>query len=99
MAIKIDDQNVFQPDASVTCGEDGDDDALILTAPIIVVELLSPSTAARAKLVDDFRLASVRHYLIVRTEQRSAIHHRRNAGDIIETRLIGGGRIELSPPG
>ena len=61
-------------------------DAIKLRDPMIVVEVLSPSTSARdvgAKLEDYFRLPSVQHYLIVRTENRTIIHHARGEDGII----------------
>ena len=51
--------------------------------PIIVVEVVSPSSLARdagAKLEDYFRLPSVQHYLILKTENRTIIHHQRARG-------------------
>ena len=70
--------------------------------PIIVVEVLSPSTRARdagAKLEDYFRLPSVRHYLIVKTDTRSVIHHRKDETGQIATRIVHSGELELAPPG
>ena len=67
-----------------------------------MVEVLSPSTRARdtgAKLEDYFRLPTVRHYLIVKTESRSVIHHGRDAAGEIRTRILRGGSLELDPPG
>ena len=69
---------------------------------MIVVEVLSPSTATRdtgAKLADYFRLPSVRHYLIVRTDRPTVIHHRRGGGEVIETRIVTAGALALAPPG
>jgi Putative restriction endonuclease len=69
---------------------------------MIVVEVLSPSSHARdtgAKLADYFRLGSVRHNLIVRTEDRTISHHERNAAGTITTRIIREASIRLSPPG
>lgn len=48
---------------------------------------------------DYFRLPSIRHYLIVRTEDKTIIHHARNADGTILTRIVQGGPIELAPPG
>jgi Uma2 family endonuclease len=67
-----------------------------------VVEVLSPRTATRdtgAKLADYFRLSSLRHYLIVRTDRPTVIHHRRGDGELIETRIVTSGGIGLDPPG
>jgi Uma2 family endonuclease len=69
---------------------------------VLVVEVLSPSTATRdtgAKLADYVRLPGLRHYLIVRTDQPTVIHHRRGDGDLIETRIVTSGAVLLDPPG
>lgn len=102
MAVKIDDHTAYEPDAMVQCGDRLADDALLVPAPVIVVEVLSPSTRARdagAKLDDYFRLPSVRHYLLAKTERPTIIHHRRVDDDTIATRIVTGGIIELDPPG
>jgi Uma2 family endonuclease len=67
-----------------------------------VVEVLAPSSRARdagAKLADYFRLDSVRRYLIVRTEDRTIIHHERDAAGTIITRIARDSPNKLSPPG
>lgn len=113
MAVEIDAGTVYEPDVAVRCGPRLPDDAVKMTDPAIVVEVLSPPTPARcgrqtgstrardagAKLADYFRLPSVRHYLIVRTEDQTIIHHARNADGTILTRIVRGGPIELDPPG
>ena len=69
---------------------------------MVVVEVLSPSTRARdagAKLADYFRLPSVRHYLILRTDTRSAIHHARGEDGAIATAIVTEGVLRLDPPG
>jgi Uma2 family endonuclease len=102
MTVKIDEHTAYEPDAQVHCGERLADDTVIVPAPVIVVEVLSPSTATRdtgAKLADYFRLASLQHYLIVRTDRPTVIHHRRGDGDVIETRVVTAGSLQLDPPG
>jgi Uma2 family endonuclease len=102
MTVKIDDHTAYEPDALVHCEQALADDAVIVPAPVIVVEVLSPSTATRdtgAKLADYFRLPSLRHYLIVRTDRPTVIHHRRGEGEIIETRIVTSGDLLLDPPG
>jgi Uma2 family endonuclease len=102
MTVKIDERTAYEPDAVVHCGEVLADDAVIVPAPVIVVEVLSPSTAARdtgAKLADYFGLPSVGHYLIVRTDRPTVIHHRRGDGELIETRIVTAGELQLDPPG
>lgn len=102
MAVEVDAATTYEPDALVRCGAPLPDDAVKVTDPVIIVEVLSPSTRARdagAKLEDYFRLPSVRHYLIVKTENRTVIHHARDAAGSIATRIIRDGPIVLYPPG
>ena len=102
MAVRVDDATVYEPDASVRCGERLDDDAVEFADPVIVVEVLSPSTRARdagAKLQDYFRLPSVEHYVILRTDTQSAIHHAKAEGGTIVTRIVTEGPLSLDPPG
>ncbi len=103
LSVRIADDLVYEPDALVRCGERLDDDALVIVDPVVVVEVLSPSTRGRdagAKLEDYFRLPSVRHYLIVKTDSRSVIHHRRgeSEGELL-TRVTAVGELVLDPPG
>jgi Uma2 family endonuclease len=74
-AVVIDDSTVYEPDAFVRCGPALDGDVARIADPVIVVEVLSRSTKGRdtsSKLVDYFRIPSVRHYLIAR---RRSGHH------------------------
>jgi Uma2 family endonuclease len=101
MSVEIDEDTVYEPDALVRCGDRLPDEAVKIADPVIVVEVLSPSSRARdagAKLEDYFRLPSVRHYLIVKTENRSVIHHRKDDAGEIATRILRAGRLELDPP-
>jgi Uma2 family endonuclease len=64
--------------------------------------VLSPSTGTRdtgAKLAEYFRVASLRQYLIVRTDRPTVIQHRRGDADLIETRIVTAGTLKLDPPG
>jgi len=92
----------YEPDAVVHCGSRLPDDAVTVPDPLIVVEVLSPSTSAtdRAwKLQEYFRLPSLRHYLIVWADKPQIAHHRRGDGGVIETHAILGGEVRLEPPG
>ncbi len=44
MAVRVDDSNVFEPDASVRCGPRLVGDVTLILDPVIVVEVASPST-------------------------------------------------------
>ncbi|HEY6433448.1 MAG TPA: Uma2 family endonuclease [Acetobacteraceae bacterium] len=101
MTVEIDDDTDYEPDALINCGDPIANDAIAAPNPVVIVEVLSPSTQsidAGGKLADYFRLASVQHYLLVRPLRREIIHHRR-AGDRIETMVVGDGYVELDPPG
>jgi len=101
LTVEVDAQTDYEPDALVNCGPPLPLDAVAATNPVVVVEVLSPSTQsidAGDKLADYFRLPSVRHYLLVRTRRREVVHHER-LGDRIETRIVNTGTIALDPPG
>jgi Uma2 family endonuclease len=71
-------------------------------APVVVVEVLSPSTRridASAKLAGYFRLPSVAHYLNVDPAEPLVVHHARGSGETILTRVVTQGTIALDPPG
>jgi Uma2 family endonuclease len=102
MTIRIDDATAYEPDALVYCGEKLAPSALEVPNPLIVVEVLSPSTRrldVSLKLAGYFRLPSVAHYLIPDPNEPFILHHARGAGDTILTRVITGGSITLDPPG
>jgi Uma2 family endonuclease len=102
VSVRIDEQTVYEPDALVRCGPRTSRDATEATDPIIVVEVASPSSRgidAGVKLAGYFSLPSVRHYLIVDTDKRIVIHHRRDEEGAISVRVLPGGRLSLDPPG
>ena len=102
VTVRIDEQTTYQPGAMVYCGDRVGDDAIEVNTPVIAVEVLSPSTATRDlrdKLVGYFRAPSLHHYLIVDADRRVVIHHKRGAGELIETRILSEGVLQLGPPG
>ena len=102
MTVRVDDETAFEPDALVYCGPRVDGDQIDVPNPIIVVEVISPSTKeydTSAKLAGYFQVPSVRHYLIVDPLGRLIIHHARQADATILTRIHTGGAIDLTPPG
>jgi Uma2 family endonuclease len=102
MTVRIDDATAHEPDALVYCGEKLPPSAIEVPNPVIVVEVLSPSTRhidASTKLADYFRVPSVTHYLIVDADGPLFIHHARSGGETILTRIIRDGMLVLDPPG
>ncbi len=102
MTVEVDEDTDYEPDAIVTCGDRIPGNAVAVTNPIIVVEVLSPSTSGvdtGQKLEGYFRVPSIQHYLIVRTNKPAVIHHRRGGDGPILTHIIQSGSITLDPPG
>ncbi|MDO9710457.1 Uma2 family endonuclease [Paracraurococcus lichenis] len=102
VAVRVDDGTVYMPDVLVRCGSRLPRGTIIVPDPLIVVEVLSPSTAATdagAKLEDYFRIPSVMHYLMLRTDRRTIIHHARDEAGGITTRILRSGALVLDPPG
>ena len=100
--VRIDRHTSFEPDALVYCGPRLPDDTIEIPEPVLVVEILSPSTAHRdvsAKLAGYLRLPSIRHYLIVDPDRRLVLHHARGEGNLIATRIVSEGALVLHPPG
>jgi len=101
VAVRVNKSTVFEPDAQVYCGPEAPPDAL-LVEPVIVVEVLSPSTGKNdtlGKLVGYFQLPSIRHYLIVDPDERLVVHHQRGEGDALLTHIHRDGAVRLDPPG
>ena len=90
------------PDVVIQCGAEPDSMAMVIESPLIVVEVVSPSSERDdidTKLMDYFSVASIRHYLIVFSERRAVVHHQRNERGTIDTRIVADGDIALDPPG
>jgi Uma2 family endonuclease len=102
MTVRINDSTAYEPDAVVYCGSKLASTAIEVPDPVIVVEVLSPSTRhidLAVKLADYFRLRSVAHYLIVDPEKPRIVHHARSTNETILTRIVSEGIIALDPPG
>jgi Uma2 family endonuclease len=102
LSVRIDPRKSYEPDASVVCGPYRSGDTIAVDDPIIVLEVLSPNTAAidhSRKLSGYFSLSSLQPYLILDPDQRVVIHHKRGVGDAIETRVLTDGVARLDPPG
>jgi Uma2 family endonuclease len=102
VGVAINDKTLRIPDVSVQCGAEPDPDSLVIESPLIVVEVVSPSSErddTGTKLLDYFSVASIRHYLIIFSEKRVVVHHQRNEGGSVDTRISRDGEIALTPPG
>lgn len=102
MTVRVDEGTAHEPDALVYCGPELPPSAIEVPNPVIVVEVLSPSTRridGSAKLAGYFRLPSVLHYLIIDPRKPLIVHHARGTGDTLLTRIVTEGLIKLEPPG
>jgi Uma2 family endonuclease len=103
LGVKIDDTTVFEPDALVNCGAPISRGSLIAPNPVIVVEVISPTSTRRdlaVKFTNYFRHPGVQHYLVVVMENRTVIQHSRAEDDTLKTRIARlGDRLTLDPPG
>lgn len=102
MTVRITSRTAYEPDALVVCPPPADLNTMEIPNPVIVVEVLSPSTAADdhgVKLDGYFSLPSVAHYLILDADRRVMIWHKRAQAGAIETRVVRDGVIRLDPPG
>lgn len=100
--VRISETTAFEPDALVYCGAELPGDSVEVPTPVIVVEVLSPGSEGRDmrdKLAGYFELSSVAHYLILDPDERLLIHHARQSGDTLTTRILRDGALRLDPPG
>ncbi len=102
MAVRVDNETIYEPDAMVRCGPRLPGGTTIILDPVIVVEVVSPSSQridALTKLTYYFHNPHIMHYLIVIATNRQIIHHRRGEGSRINTSIHHSGIIEFDPPG
>lgn len=91
VAVRIDQNTVREPDVAVYSGAP-DDDASLLSDPVLVVEVLSPSSVksdTADKYHDYFSLPSLQHYLIVDADAKTIVHHHRLSADEISRETCG----------
>jgi Uma2 family endonuclease len=102
MTVVIDDEHAREPDAAVQCGVAFTPDTLILEAPVIVVEVTSPSSErddTGDKLLEYALVPSIQHYLIVNPFKKAVVHHARTQSRDFATRIASAGALDLTPPG
>ena len=100
--VRIDPTNANEPDALVYAGPRRSGKTIELSDPVIVVEVVSPSSGKRdrvRKRHDYFSLASVEHYLVVDPEDRSVLHFDKGNWQGDGRRLELSDVATLTPPG
>lgn len=102
LAVVIDETTSYEPDVLVNCGPPVAPHSMKATNPLVVVEVLSPSTRnidKSIKIPDYFRVPGLVHYLIVDLGRRNVLHYRRTADGTITVAILREGAIQLDPPG
>jgi Uma2 family endonuclease len=102
LTVPIDRHTAYVPDALVNCGPHLPGDQMTAPAPVIVVEVMSPTSEhsdTSAKLIGYFKLPSVRHYLIIDPPARTITHHARADDGKVVARVLSSGSFRLDPPG
>lgn len=103
MAIKLPNDDVYEPDAFVRCGASLGPDVLYVTDPVLIFEVTSPSTSRidlSVKRVAYFQAPSVQHVVTVALKERMVIHDQRgDAPDRLSTTILSGGTRRFDPPG
>jgi Uma2 family endonuclease len=102
LGVAVDEGTVYVPDALVNCGEPGTPDTMIAPNPVVVVEVLSPSTSkfdTTSKLADYFRVPGLAHYVIVDLGRRHVLHYRRQPDGAIMVAILKDGELAFDPPG
>lgn len=102
MAVPINATSAFEPDALLYLGAAISDNQLTAPDPVVVVEVLSPTTAhidRGIKLTGYFSLPSLLHYLIVDPDTMSVTHHARTMDGTVSDATYSSGAIRLDPPG
>lgn len=101
VTLQVTDDVFYYPDVMVASGPSAGDPR-IETAPCMVVEVVSPSTATidrREKLTLYKRIPTLKAYLIVDQEMRRVERHWRGEdGSWWDADLVGGGRIPVPCP-
>lgn len=102
LTVKIDEYTSYEPDALVNCGPAVPGSSIVAPSPVVIVEVLSPSTAGidkQVKMTDYFRLASVQHFIVVDLTRNLVVHFRRAENGTVSAAFLSDGDIVLDPPG
>ena len=102
LGVRAGESTIYIPDVLVRCGPPLASNETIAPDPVIIVEVLSPSTQSvdlGAKLAGYFRLGTVRHFVLVDAEQKLLIHHERTEAGQIVTHIVRDGTLRFDPPG
>lgn len=85
------DHAYFYPDVFVTCDPTDHQAEYMMRAPIVVVEVLSPTTAAYR------RIASLREFILIDPDKQRIEHYHRSTGNTWQSRELEPGQALQLP--
>jgi Uma2 family endonuclease len=100
--VRLSPRRMARPDVLVYCGSKVPRGVQEVPNPVILVEVLSPSTKKKdhgVKREGYFTLPSLSHYLIVDPDRALLIQHKRADGYASATEIVTDPRLQLDPPG
>ncbi len=102
--VRIAERRSYEPDALVGPLPMPPDDVLEISNPVIVLEVLSPTTTSQrrdltVKVEGYGRVASIEHYIIVDAVERQVLHYRRHGDVLSPPSAPSEGVLCLDPPG
>jgi Uma2 family endonuclease len=101
LVVKVGPSLAFEPDIVVFRGP-MDDREIIARDPIVVAEVLSPSTARKdltVKVAGYFQSDTILHYLMVDWETHEIVHYQREGAALLPPAIIRDGRLQLDAVG
>jgi Uma2 family endonuclease len=103
MTVRISEDEAFEPDALVAPLPKPAELDLEIPNPVLVVEVLSPSSVKRDladKLAGYSKVPSIEHYLVLDPEEHEVIWYCRAPGGGLQPPIpVSEGALELDPPG
>jgi Uma2 family endonuclease len=102
LGVRTSDRDLYEPDVVVFPAGLIEPDHLIAPQPIIVAEVLSPSTTKldlTTKLAGYSRVETIAHYLVLDPDASELFHYRRVAGMLVPPDAPATGALALDPPG
>ncbi len=102
LVVKVDANTAFEPDVVVYEGPRMKRGDIVVPKPVIVVEVLSQSTARKDltdKLAGYFRVPSIAHYVIADPDALELIYYRRLKEGIAPPDILKEDVLRFDPPG
>lgn len=102
IAVPINASSAYEPDVLLYLGPPVSGRQMTAPEPVVVVEVLSPTTAhldRGVKLAGYFSLLSLKHDLIIDPDAQTVVHHARAPDGNVVSSTHTGGALRLDPPG